>query len=332
MTYGHVNYLAKITIDFKRQTMRQNDKEINSFYGYQSKEYAKSFQEVGTPCQLSKSLGWLIIRKIPDCQFFDAMGCYPFMICSDWVHLESDLSEIKDEIITLTVITDPAGNYTKKLLEHIFPELCTPFKEHFVVELQTNWKQSISSNHKRNAQKAVKNIEIEYVDNPHAYIHTWCRLYGNLIKRHKITGITKFSPEAFDQQLRAPGIGAHRAIYNGQTVGMVLWYIHDQHVYYHLGAYDELGYENKVSFAIFIKAFEQFADQGKKQIYLGAGAGLNPQADDGLTRFKRGWANNTRTVYLCGRILNKKKYDLLVKEFGPQQMNYFPAYRSPEFG
>ena len=307
-----------------------NNKDFN--YGYQSKEYASSFWETGTALNLYSASGWIIKRNIPGTQLYDAMGCYPFLICTHWDQIKNDLLTLKNDIVSLTAVTDPAGNYSYELLKNSFPDLCTPFKEHFVVNMQRNWEKSISSNHKRNAQKAAKDLEVERVDNPHAYLHTWCLLYDKLIKRHNITGITKFSSQAFDLQLKAPGIGAHRAVYKGETVGMVLWYVHDQHVYYHLGAYDNTGYEKKASFAIFKKAFEDFAELGKKHIYLGAGAGLNPQAEDGLTRFKRGWSNTTRTVYLCGRILDKYRYDQLVNRLGSQERNYFPAYRRPEFG
>jgi hypothetical protein len=312
--------------------MTQSANTWQQYFGYQSEEYTKSFQEWGKPIKLDSSQGWIIQRKVPEKSLYDVMGCYPFMVCSDWEKIEEDLSRLENSLVSLTLVTDPAGIYHQELLRSVFPDLCQVFKEHFVVDLQTGWKQEISNNHKRNAKKAAKNVEIEHIDDPHKYLDTWCCLYDKLIERHNINGMTAFSRTAFDLQLKAPGIGAHRAVYKGQTVGMVLWYLHEQHVYYHLGAYSDTGYEEKASFAIFMQAMQEFAAQGKKRVYLGAGAGLNLQADDGLTRFKRGWANSTRTVYLCGRILDRPNYAALVQEFGLQQNSYFPAYRSPEFG
>jgi hypothetical protein len=46
-------------------------------------------------------------------------------------------------------------------------------------------------------------------------------------------------------------------------------------------------------------------------------------------RFKRGWSTGERTVYLCGRILNRPKYAEL-SERAVAEPGYFPAYRKGE--
>jgi hypothetical protein len=72
---------------------------------------------------------------------------------------------------------------------------------------------------------------------------------------------------------------------------------------------------------------EHFAQAGVRWMALGAGAGTENDGSDGLTRFKRGWATETRTVYLCGRIFQQSTYAALV---GAQaSTSFFPAYRHP---
>ena len=121
-----------------------------------------------------------------------------------------------------------------------------------------------------------------------------------------------------------------RARREGETVGATLWLQHGDVAYYHLGAYAEAGYRSRASFALFSTAIEAFAAMGVRWLDLGGGAGARPTAaDDGLTRFKRGWATASRTVYLCGRVLAPTVYRRLTESLPPT--GYFPAYRQGEF-
>ncbi len=112
---------------------------------------------------------------------------------------------------------------------------------------------------------------------------------------------------------------------------MILWYVQNGVAYYHLGAYTEEGYQLRASFALFRKALEYFAESGLHYANLGAGAGIGSGADDGLTRFKRGWSTCLRTTYICGRIFDRQEYDRLVRARGVEATGYFPAYRKGEF-
>src|SRR5262249_49571006 len=109
-----------------------------------------------------------------------------------------------------------------------------------------------------------------------------------------------------------------------------LWYRCDDRAYYHLAAYSPRGYELKASFALFWQVGESFARAGVRWLALGAGAGLGDTTDDGLTRFKRGWATGTRTAYLCGRIFDRAAYAALSAATGNSDAFYFPTYRHPQ--
>ena len=154
------------------------------------------------------------------------------------------------------------------------------------------------------------------------------RLYEILIERHHIQGIATFSTHAFRQQLEIPGTVVFRAVKDGKTVGMVLWCIHDDIAYYHLGAYDEVGYQQKASFALFWRSIEYFISRGFRWLNLGAGAGIKANASDGLSRFKEGWSSGTRTAYFCGRVFNRDLYDFLSMQHSETDDGFFPTYRS----
>ena len=54
----------------------------------------------------------------------------------------------------------------------------------------------------------------------------------------------------------------------------------------------------------------------------GTGAG-----DEGLARFKRGWASEQRDAYLCGRIIDQVAYARLAEAHSSE---WFPAYRAAD--
>lgn len=298
---------------------------------YTEKLYAESLSEFGTPLELPESGGWLLKRHIPGSSSFDAMGSYPLFACKDWTRLHHDFELLKSDLVSVSLVTDPFGNHTEDILAKCFPDKMIPFKEHFIIDLSCGI-DCISAHHKRNARKALATLEVEVNTHPLEWLDEWVSLYEVLIRRHKIHGISAFSKISFSKQLQFSDTTAIRGTINGKTVGMLLWCRHQDVAYYHLGAYNEQGYQIKASFALFSVAIEHYRKQGVQYLSLGAGAGLDTKADDGLTRFKSGWSSETRTAYLCGRVINHGSYDKLVRLKKAEHTAYFPAYRLGEFG
>ncbi len=295
--------------------------------GYLHPNYAKSFINIGEPLKLKKSDGWIIKRPISSSKYYDAMGCYPLFLCRNWSKLFKDLEDLDKDLITLSLVTDPFGDYTENYLKTCFKDIIIPFKEHFVIDLHKSMKSFVCDNHRRNARKGLKLLRIEKCANAMHYIDQWIDLYANLVKRHNIEGIQAFSRISFQKQLSVPGLVIFRAIYEGKSVGMSLWYEQDEVAYYHLGAYSNLGYELRASFALFWTVIEYFAENNLRWINLGGGAGLKNTGEDGLTRFKKGWSTESRIVFFCGRIINKFGYEELIKAKNNATSNYFPPYR-----
>ncbi len=257
------------------------------------------------------------------------MGPYPLFSCRDWSALREDIEAAAERFVCVHLVTDPFGNYAAEDLGRCFPDVCRPFKQHVVVDLQRSPPSSVSGHHRRYAGKALRELRVEVCHEPASDLATWVDLYGNLMSRRGIRGLATFSEESFARQLRVPGLVAMRATQGDVVVGMVLWYLRGSVGYYHLGACSERGYRSWASFGIFWTAIEYFSGR-LEWLDLGGAAGARGCADDGLWRFKSGWSRTTRTAYLCGRVLDRGAYRRLTIA-RPLDGGYFPAYRAGEF-
>jgi Acetyltransferase (GNAT) domain len=299
--------------------------------GYLHPIYAETLSDFGRSQLLQHSGGHLLVRKIPNTNIEDAMGCYPLFCCDDWKGLSEDLEALRDQIVSVALVTDPFGNSDVEDLRRSFPDKMFHFKDHFVVDFNVDCSTKISSNHRRNLDKAMREVAVEHCEPESSVLEDWVSLYDVLIQRHQIKGLTAFSRGAFEKLFKVPGLVAFRSVHQGETVGMTLWLTHGNISYYHLGAYSERGYELGASFPIFQAAIEYFRSQGLRGLNLGAGAGIGMKQQDGLSRFKQGWANATRPVYFCGRIFDQDRYSQIMSEKGLSANEYFPAYRLGEF-
>lgn len=299
--------------------------------GYGHRVYAESLAEFGTPRELPQCGGWILERQIAGFPYHDGMGCYPLFACQDWSQLCADMENIGRELVSLSMVTDPFGLYDVAYLQRCFRDVVLPFKEHYIVDLSRELNTFVSRHHRRNVRKALRTVHVEVCEDPMQFIDGWVDLYSTLIRRHNIRGIPAFSRLSFAKQLTVPGIVMFRAMHGESLVGMTLWYIQGDVVYYHLGAYNDLGYRLGASFALLWYVIEYFADNGLRWLNLGAGPGVKSKGVDGLTRFKLGWSTATRTAYFCGRIFDEEKYLEIVKANNVAKTNYFPAYRKGEF-
>lgn len=308
-----------------------DDQEIVACSGYKHANYAYAFSDLGEPIQLPRSKGWLLRREIPGTSWYDAMGCYPFFTSNNWEALSKDLESIKESCLTVTMVTDPFGDFSKTTLSGAFTDHLIRFKKHHVIDLSYPIESYVSNHHRRNAFKALQNVSVIQCERPDLFVEQWMQLYGHLIQKRAIKGMLSFSKNIFSKMLRVPGATLFKAATRQDTVCMQIWYEQDGVAHYHLGASSPLGYSLKAAFAVFWMAISHFAEKGLKWVGLGSGAGLHDDPGDGLNRFKKGWANSYRFVYLGGRVLNQELYRELCKLKGGEPSNYFPLYRRGEF-
>ena len=298
--------------------------------GYGHSRYAGSLAEFGTPRHLPHCDGWILEREIPGSSYRDAIGCYPMFSCRKWGGLTADLEALDSEVVSLALVADPFGDHRPELLSACFPEVCIPFKNHFVIDLEESPQTFVSRTHQRNARKGLQRVTVDRCDKPSDYLEDWIRLYDTLTDRHEISGIAAFSRTCFGMQLEVPGLVALRAHRGGDPLGMLLWYVQGPVAHYHLGAFDQRGYESHASFALFWRSIEIFRASGLRWLNLGGAAGVRASESDGLTRFKAGWSSGTRTVYFCGRTFDRRRSAELLGSRVAQE-GYFPPYRAGEF-
>lgn len=245
---------------------------VGAASGYQHLQYCKSLSQVGRPRALSRCAGWILEREIPRAPFRDAMGCYPLFACRHWSRLKDDLAAIAEELVCVSIVTDPFGDYDEALLQECFPDKLIHFKQHLCIDLHFPMAEYVCRHHQRNVVKALACLEVERCWDPPQLLDDWTRLYSHLIQHRGIHGIAAFSRAAFATQLAVPGLVAFQARYRDVPVGMLLWYIQNNVAYYHLGAHNETGYRLGSSFALFWRSLEHFNACGPRWIDLGAGA------------------------------------------------------------
>lgn len=296
--------------------------------GYALAGYAQSLAEFGQPMSLPRSCGWLLSRSISGSDQHDALGCYPLFACARWDLLEADLSELSGRMVSVGLVPDPFHAPEESELRRLFPHL-VPFKRHFIADLACAPEKFVSKHHRYYVRRSLRDVRVEVAARPMDYLEEWCSLYAELVRRHELRGIKAFSQSAFAAQLALPGVTLLRAVAGSETVGAHLWFTQGEVGFSHLAAFRPRGYELMAAYALYWHALEHF--RGRVRVLnLGAGAGLDPDAKDGLTQFKRGWASDTRTVWFAGRVLKPDVYSQLCRERG-ERPGYFPAYRTPEW-
>jgi hypothetical protein len=295
--------------------------------GYRHPAYAKSLAEFGEPRELPCSGGWLLERTVPRSTERDAMGCYPIFSAGNWPGLAKDLAELGPRLISVALVADPFDDYTPEQLSSWFDRV-VGFKEHYVVDFSAPLQ--VSKHHSYYARKAAREVRIEAGPPPKNFAQQWTVLYEALVQRHGLKGIKAFSRAAFEVQMDIPGMIVFRALEKDSLVGAHLWYEQRGVAYSHLAAATERGYDLNCSYAIYAAVLEYFRPK-VRWVNFGAGAGT-ANRQNGLGWFKEGWSNGTRTTYFCGRILNRERYDALVKESQKEEETYFPAYRAGELG
>ncbi|MDQ0025358.1 hypothetical protein J2X90_003175 [Variovorax paradoxus] len=296
---------------------------------YASKRYAKAVAQAATPVSLQRAGGWLLRRRVGTTPWFDARACYPLFSCNDWEMLPDDLSSLDRDLVCVTAVIDPLHCARAETLRRAFPDMLKVYKMHYVADLGSDLLRSVSSHHRRNIKFALNEVEIEICAEPRAFAPDWLQLYATLTERHRVSGSADFSPHSLVQQLDLPGLTVLRATKDGATVGMTLWLANERHVYYHLGAYSDTGYACRASFGMFWVAIQHFGRLGLECINLGAGAGLRGDIEDGLSRFKQGWATHVLPAFLAGRVGGPARFSSLCNGARQEQDDYFPLYRAP---
>jgi GNAT acetyltransferase-like protein len=295
--------------------------------GYASAEYAASLAEFGAPRHLPRCDGWILERPIGENAHRDAMGPYPMFFCRDWTALGNDLADLAERLVSVVLVPEPFAAAGVDTLRGAF-EHVVHFKDHYVADLEQTLDSFVSKSHRTRARRALRTLDVAVCEQPSNRLDDWMRLFANLTQRHSITGLRAFSREAFEAQLKVPGLVMFEATKDGDVVGLDLWYVQGDVAYGHLAAFSDAGYELGASYATKWTMLQHFVG-AVRWVDLAGTAGAHA-TDDGLAAFKAGWSTGTKPVYLCGRVLQPAIYAELSRERGAGDTTYFPAYRRGE--
>lgn len=296
--------------------------------GYMHPRYARSLSEFGVPTELKQSGAWFLRRRIPGSAYSDGMSCYPYLACQDWSMLASDLEQQCQDLVSFVATPDPFGGYTLADLERAFPARVLHFKDHHVADLLTPRHEIVSRRHRKEAERALRQLDVECHQQPLQFLDDWMRLFELAVKKFRMTGVRAFSRESFAQQLALPGSFMTLARWRDEAVAAHVWMVHGHAAYAHTAAATDFARQMGASAALYYAELEYFADK-VRWIDWGGESGL--AKDGGLSSFKRGWSTEIRPVYFCSRIFNPERYDELAKARDVSPTSYIPAYRAGEF-
>lgn len=294
---------------------------------YSSAAYAQSLRHIGEPLLLAGCGGWVLERPIAGHPGFDATGCYPMFDCRDWRRLGDDLQDLaRRQLVSLTMVAEPFAELPAGLRDHFV--VMRPFKSHFVADLKLSASRIASTHHRYEARRALRRIEVDLRWRPVEWLHEWTVLYAQLVLRHRIHGPRHFPSESFRRLFALDGVCLMRAIHAGVTVGAQIIVLHGDVAHAHLAAFTADGYRLGASYALDWLAIETLGRQ-VRWIDWGGQAGIGSGGDDGLARYKRGWASERRSAWLLGAVLDRSAYARLAALHPPAD-EYFPAYRAGE--
>jgi hypothetical protein len=295
--------------------------------GYASLGYAESVVEFGRLVELPASGGWLQERKIDGTVDRDLIGCYPLFDCPRWWRLEEDLASLSGRFVSATVVPDPLAGVPKDRLARAF-DVVRFFKLHFVVDFGKRDGEFPSRHHRARVRRALRRLEVDVGSGSPLLLDEWCRLHAVLADRKKLSGIHLFSRNSFRRQLDLPGLVSFRAVDARGCQGIQLWLESERGAHSHLLALSTDGYRVGAAYALHDAALRYFRGRVRR-LDLGGGAGSDVPENDGLARFKSGWANDSLPSFACGRVLCPEVYEALTRRRGRGE-TFFPAYRGEE--
>ncbi|MFW2542760.1 GNAT family N-acetyltransferase [Primorskyibacter sp. 2E107] len=292
---------------------------------YNSRAYAQTLPG-RDPVHMSDALGVpLRLRTIPGTDRIDACGAYPISpdlrACSR-AALRDELSALG--VVSLVLVSDPFCADTPQGFD-----FARPYKPHHTI-VPGDGPVRFSKHHRAEVRRALRHCaarRIPLADHLAAFIG----LYDTLSARHGLGAQHRFSPAHFAHLAAHPEdfpcFGAFAE--DGALLSAHIWVRAGDRLYSHLAASSEAGYGIGAAYAVYDASINSFAEH---RITLGgAPDSAEGQQTSGLDRFKRGFANGSRSPQLCGLIVDRKAYAALAPaNASAPPSGFFPLYRRPQ--
>jgi hypothetical protein len=266
----------------------------------------------------------VIARAIPE-GGEDATGCYPLAALDPSADLAAGIERLRAMgFVSVTLTLDNVHRPPLEAFQSSF-DVVRPFKTHYLHRGPLAHYQP-SADHRtkiRRAQRSVETRPIRLAD----HLAAWSALYDGVGTRLGFSGVHAFPRPSFAMLAELPGIEAVGGFLDGELVSCCLWAVDRGHIFSHLVASDARGYEARAAYAVYDASVRHFADADA--INFGGAAGAADDPEDGLTQFKRGFANERAQSYICGAVLDRAAYQRLAPRGGADTDNFFPRYRTP---
>jgi hypothetical protein len=264
----------------------------------------------------------VLLRRIPNTRYEDAMGPWPYGSAPDTTGLPDTFAFLRDlGVITFTGFIRPDARFDRTMAERAGFAVA-PLKPHFIVN-ESGMPLSFRRRTRRHLAMARRHwtIDLASLDAGHAAVAM--RLHLDLQRRREMSAMTRMPAEHFLRLADTPGIAVLAARDSDGIGGLVIAACEadETHLLHFLVL--EHALRTSASYLLMASAIEVWGRNGR--VYLGGA----PSGRDGpgIARFKARWANRTASVSLLTAILQEDTYRAL----GPEgsRTPFFPNYRNP---
>lgn len=290
---------------------------------YGALAYAASLGHIGAPVEVPE-WGCCVLERALEDGLTDAAGPYPLAPLPPDCDLAGGLGRLRSRgFVSVVLVLDDVHRPELARLERSFDHV-RAFKTHFVHRPELG-APTYGKHHRYEIRRALRSVEAGPLDLARDE-KAWSALYSTLSARHGLAGLHAFPPKHVWALAAMKGFEAFGAWAQGELVSAHIWAVHEGCAHSHLAASSARGYELGAAYAVNAAALERFV--GARFVNLGGGAGASVGADDGLARFKRGFANSEASAYICGAVLRPEVYRHLCGAAGREGAGFFPAYRT----
>lgn len=288
---------------------------------YASETYARSLRHIGD-CLPVPEWGCSVLVRPICVGLSDAIGTYPIAVLNEDADLSAGLSRLfRLGLVSVVLVVDDFHRPDLQRLATAFP-FFRAFKTHYIRKPSSD-PLALPRHHRRALRRATALTRTDVLDLD-VYGAEWNRLYADLSSRLCLTSVHQFSPEHTNALRHLPGVKAIGSWIGDELVSAHIWVHHEGSVHSHLGASSKRGYAARAAYAVYAASVEYFRETN---IMNFGGASGPADTNDGLVRFKKGFATSAAQSYLCGAILRPAAYAELVDAL--PHSHFFPAYRAP---
>ncbi|GEM_PF-3772909 len=290
---------------------------------YATDEYAHALSHWGEALSVPEWSTNVIVREIKP-GFKDASGTYPIAILDKNADIPGGLERLRQhQLISVVLVLDDFHRPTLEKLDKHFT-IIKPFKTHYIYEKKQG-AIVYNHHHRYELRQALKSVRVDLM-NLEKSIDEWTSLYTNLITKKKLTGLHSFPKTHHSALIKLNGVTPIGAWHNNKLVSCHIWVSDNQYAHSHLAASSDQGYACRAAYAINDAAITYFSNLDI--INFGGGITEINHSMDGLAKFKQGFSNNTKSSFICGAILDQRRYnELLLQNETMIQTDFFPSYR-----